>query len=518
MTPVKGDTETTDAARPSDQSPGAPQCESASSAQVRSLIEAGALFQIDSLLNAGAMEPLPVLDRLAVALFQFDFKTAQALRPEVTDPVIQRALDAVILFQPPADTPEGETLAEGDASAVLVMTLLSLLEESLADILRNQVPEQWHSSLHRYVFIRLLVYIRPRLGTVLDTLFSSEDLSEIESFCLLLYHIENGHEHFVDRMLRVLMTRHRDSGHLFYLMYRQALAVNAPTTAKAWLMNAWSCSGVDERLAERVFCLFGIDDANRSCADVGLRTLREVGDRSAFAVRRENLRATPRPDSPFGAPCFEFADVDLANDVAHMCDQLAHESVTPSSSAAAQADQTDDQAHGKEKRFVFICPPKRVEDIGLAVSSVSTAPIVWFDCLGTVLDNASKLDATVSATDPSTLSRHASFLRGAWDRLVQARVGVLPGLPVFHLIADPHSLEAIRTLWPAAGYVMCVPTPDVVEDLAAAGLPVDGIDRVLNWRRPSGLVRIMALLGVPRRERRRLMQTGHHLRHLLYPV
>jgi len=519
MTPVTGDTETADAARPSDQGPGSPQCESVSSAQVRSLIEAGALFQIDSLLNAGAMEPLPVLDRLAVALFQFDFSTAQALRPDVTDPVVRRALDAVILFQPPPDTPEGETPPDGDdASAALVMTLLSLLEESLASILRNQLPDQWNSTLHRYVFIRLLVYTRPRLGAALDTLFSSEDLTEGDTFCLLLYHIENGHEHFVDRMLRVLMNRHRDSGHLFYLMYRQALTVNAPTTAKVWLLNAWSCSGVDERLAERVFCLFGLDDANTSCADIGLRALREVGDRSAFAVRRENLRATPRPDSPFGAPCFEFTDIDMASDVAHMCESLGHDSVPRSGGLALPPDQGDGESHGKEKRFVFVAPPKRVEDIGLAASSLSTDSIVWFDCLGTVLDNATKLDATINASDPSTLARHAPVLRGAWDRLVQARMGIQPGHPVYHLVADPQSLEAIRTLWPAAAYVMCVPTPDVVEDLAAAGLPVDGIDRVLNWRRPSGLVRIMALLGIPRQERRRLIQTGHHLRHLLYPV
>ncbi|WP_299438332.1 hypothetical protein [uncultured Rhodospira sp.] len=518
MTSVAGDTETSDVAHPSDPGLGALQSESAQAAHVRALIEAGALFQIDSLLNAGTMAPLPVLDRLAVALFQFDFKAVQALRPDVTDPGVQRALDAVVLFQPPPDTPEEETPTEGDASVALVMAMLTLLEDSLADILRNQVPEQWNSSLHRYIFIRLLVYTRPRLGTALDTLFSSEDLTEGDTFCLLLYHIENGHEHFVDRMLRVLMNRHRDSGHIFYLMYRQALAVNAPTTAKAWLLNAWSCSGVDERLAERVFCLFGIDDANTTSADVGLRALREVGDRSAFAVRREDLRATPRPDSPFGAPCFAFADIDLANDVAHICHQLAHDPVTRSGGAALQSDQAGEEMHGREKRFVIVAPPKRVEDIGLAVSAVSTAPIVWFDCLGTILDNAAKLDATVSASDPSTLARHASVLRGAWDRLVQARAGVQPGRPVFHLVADPQSLEAIRALWPAAGYVLCVPTPDVVNDLAAAGLPVDGVDRVLCWRRPSGMIRILALLGVHRQNRRRLMQTGHYLRHLLYPV
>jgi len=501
----------------------------AQSAKVIQLIRNGALFALDSALNMGGLDSLPVLPRVALALYQFDFATVHRLLPDVPDADIRSAIAGVIFFTS-TDDPSDDTLppsvelssnaaAHADARA-LVAELLSHFEESTADVLSNQVPTEWKSALHRYIYLRLQIYFRPTVGSLLENIFPTDSLTDGELFCLVLYHIECGRHNFVKVVLDRMNYKHRMSGHLFYLLYRANLENNLTTATKGWLLNARTCKGIDERLDERVFSLFGIMPDAPINRDIGLRALREVGHSDAFAVRRGQLRHLPRPDSPHGESCLAYADQDLARDIAAMREALT-ETPLPKIDDVPPDEKTT--SHGYNKRFLFVAPPKSKSDIGLAASALTKFAVVWFDCWSEIMANVEKLGTEASPDGTATLDMayirdNVAFFRSTWQKLEEDRLGLPPNRAEVHIVTNLHSLSALKLLWPGAKYSLCLPNEAAAEVVSAAGLRLDEFDHVLFWRRPAHVARILATLGVPRRRRRAVALDGQHLRALLYPV
>jgi len=507
-------------------------------------IEAGALFELDSTLNAGALDDLPLIVHVALALFQLDFKTVQALAPKLDDPGVRRALSAAIFLdpdttteaEPPPEEPPEPMALDGLESAAepppespnapyirrFVLGLIDLFDTSSGDILSGRWPEVWQSSLHRYVHLRLWIYIMPEIDETLGRHIPGHALTEGEVFCLLRYQIALGGQARAKSVLAYLMDRYRMSGHLFFLQYLHHLENNATTTAKAWLLNARACRGIDERLDERVFTLFGVTPTDDdSEPERGLRALRAVGHRGAFAVRRGNLRHLPRPDSPQGTSCLAYADADLEADIEDLRAAMA---TAPSPWAIPPTPVTADPLTlGAEKRFVFIAPARSAADIGLAVSAMTTTPIIWRDCWSELMVNARKLEPEsgepdLGFPDLDFVERHATFLRLMWTRLERKQLSVTFGRVVVHVIVDPRIGGMLRLLWPAARFTLCVPRADVIDALRGGAVNPAWFDHVLEWRQPRHVARLFWEFGIPRASRKTLGRSGHHLRHLFYPV
>ncbi|MQX37275.1 hypothetical protein [Roseospira navarrensis] len=489
-------------------------------------IEAGALFELDSALNTGRLDDLKPLPRMALALLQFDFATVQALLPRLPDADVRQAVAAAALFQDdPGPAPDLDPDATTDpdpevedTARTYVQAMAAMFDDSAAAILSHGPAPEWVSPLHRYIYLRLQIYLRPVTDPDMNHLFPTDTLSEGEIFCLLLYHLEHGRQGFVDIALGRLNATHRKSGHVFYLLSRSALQTNAIDAAKAWMLNAQACQGLDERLDEQLYALFGPAAAGPALPadrDVGLRALRGVAHRGAYAVRRGSLRTVPRPDSPHGAPCFRHADADLAEDVAVM--RAAFEAAP---SPWTGDPETDPKARflGIEKRFVAVAPPKSTADLALAASALTSWSVVWFDCWAAIMANIGKLESDGAAPDLAFIEANAQFIRSAWQQMERDRLTVPEGHAVVHMVTDARSVGALRVLWPAARFVLCIPGADVMESVTAGGVQADWFERVLHWRDPRHLARALAVMGVPRARRRETLETAHHLRHLFYPV
>jgi hypothetical protein len=502
-----------------------------SAASIARMIQTGSVFMLDHALNNGDLDHLSCHARLAVALFLFDFKTAANLLPQVRDPEIVQAMRQIMLFErEPEQEPDaaahvgaGDPAAapsnisdESDETRDLILLLLHTLGDSLADILSGQTPTHWQSTLHRYIYMRLYLYMFPHIGATFDNLFSEKELSQGDMYCLVLYHIEKGSDKYCNSVASALHQTFRRCSHIYYLFYRINLASNRVHAAKAWLLNAWVTEGVDERLDERLFGLFGMrTDTPAEHGDVGLRGLQDVGHPQAFAVRRSNLRLGHRPDSPRGTDCLSFADEDLNADVRTMIEEIK---AAPSPWLEDIPASLKPSPAGARKRFLVFAPPKNTIDIALAASARTLEPIVGYDCLAEILRNAGKLEPDGGPPDLAMLHRHLDFLRGAWNQLEDSRMKLPMTRTVIHILNRPTVGGAVRMLWPNAVTALCVPSVSVAEDLFEAGVPRHQFDQVLAWRRPDHLVRILALMGIRRPKRRAVLEDGTHLRHLLYPT
>ncbi|KAA5603830.1 hypothetical protein F1188_18810 [Roseospira marina] len=487
-------------------------------------IDAVALFDLDSALNSAALDNLPPVVALAVALFQFDFRTVQTLLPRVPDPDIQRGVVAAILLDPDTE-PDGEADAPASddsgpsvtpAARHMVFTLLELFDTAAGDVLRGVWPDTWNSPLHRYIHLRMRLHMLPEIDDTFGRQIPKVSLTEGELYCLLRFQIARGDPGVAKIALSRLMGRHRLSGHLFYLHHLLHLGANNATAAKAWLLNAHACRGIDERLDERLYTLFGVEPAAAPSPDRGLRALQAVGHRGAFAVRRGDLRHHSRPDSPDGGPCLAYADEDLRSDIEDLRSALV---AAPSPWPVPRIAVTPEtRLIGLDKRFLFIAPAKSAVDVGLAASAQTTAPILWVDCWSEIMTNAHKLEPDTDTLDAAFVKRHISFLRSMWSRLEQTQLGVSVGRVVIHVIPDTRIAGVLRLLWPAARFTLCVPHAGVVDALAAGAVDPAWFDRVLQWRTPRHVPRLLWELGLPPKARADAVRNGRHLRHLFYPV
>lgn len=488
---------------------------------VRDAVRAGALFQLDSDLANGLLDELPVLDRMAVALLQFDFATILGLLPDIPDEGVQAAVAAAMLLPPEDGPPPPEPGAALDPETqdghALVLLLASYIETSLPRVLNQELPAAFSDDLHRYVYCRLLMHIHPSVAGAPETLFVTVDMSEAQMFCATAYFIQRGQHRYAELTLNPLHRRYRASGHLFYLHHRLYESRNVVALAKAWLLNAWTCPGIDERLAERVHCLFGIGEVPDRNPDRGLRALQGAGQATAFVLRRGGASLGPRPDSPLGTGCLDHAAEDLDQDIQDILNALRAAPLRWD--PAGMAAPPDRAGPGGDKVILVVTPPKAPVDLGLALSAASDAMPFWVDILGRLVANLPKLEpARTDPPDLAMLHRHADFLRAAWMQTETANPGLNEETVRVHVIVDPRDVPAIRVLWPGARYILCVPDHGVARDLAAAGLPLDAFTEIRAWRRLSDLVRVLAACGVPRTRRRALLGEGDRWRRLFYPA
>ena len=490
-------------------------------------IEAGSLIALDGALAEGALDRLPALERLALALFQFDFVSVQDGLSDVSDPQVRAAVAAAVLLAD--EEPDGAAdglaadglAADGSGSAearAMVLRLAALVQDCLADVLNRTIPESFADPLHRYVFCRLLIHVHPSVAGAPSHVFITSDMSEAQMVCAVIQAIHKGELRYAELTIDALMSTRRFSAHLFYLRHCLALARNQVADAKAWLLNARSCPGVDERLAERVYCLFGLGPAEvKAGADRGVRGLRGAGHPGAYLVRRGDLRLGRRPDSPLGAACLVDADADLGADIEAML-AAVREQPAPWGRIGPETVMAEQEVGGA-RTFLFTLPPRGSEDIGLVLSTMIDRTPVWTDFLGRLMDNLAKLEQAGSGFPTlDRIAEHGPFLRAAWSNMERVSLRMSTQGRGLYVSADPRELPVLRVLWPKATFLVCVPDPGVVKALQAIDPDLVRFDRVFVWRRPAHLARLLARCGAGREQRGAALRDGAHWRHLFYPT
>jgi hypothetical protein len=503
-------------------SPTAPEMEAPSIVEA---IRAGALCKLDSALSQGLLDTAPLLDRLALALFQFDFVSARACLDALKDDEadLRQAVQAALLLDdeqpagsapPPADV----SAPPSDGARDLVLTLAGYLEQGLGDVLGRRIPEGLdepsHDPLHRYVFCRLLIHIHPDVASAPREVFlgGGGTVSEAQAYCAAIHALHEGRVEITENAISNGFKRYRGSGHLFYLKHLLALSRNRVDEAKAWLLNAWTCPGIDERLTERVHALFALDV---DCPDVdhGLRAMKHVGHSGSFAVRRGNIGLSARPDSPHArSACLAFSNEDLVVDCEQALETFRQMPVTWQPGPECGAPETN--WGGSDKVFLCVVPGKSALDIGLVLSAQSMRVPFWTDLLGRLVLDARRGDRPTL----SDLVLQAASLRVQWDAMEKDYARRQSLGPAIILQTDPRDLPALRILWPNARFVLCVPDDAVAHALADINRDLAGFDTTLVWRRTRDVVRLLSLCGVQRARRASLVRNADHWRATFYPL
>lgn len=482
-------------------------------------IRKGALFMIDAALSSGRLEGLPLLDRLATALFQFDFLTARACLEALdeSDVEVRDATRRALLLQgdepaSPGPPPADIAAQPSDGARDLVLTLAEFIEQGLVDVLNRRHPDGLDDPLRQYVFCRLMIHIHPDVASAPRDLFTPKaTLSEGQIYCMVVHSIHSGHGHEAEVAVNGAYDIYRGSAHLFFLKHLLAVSRNAVDEAKAWLLNAWTAPGIDERLTERVHALFALD-VDCPDADYGLRAMKHVGHAESFAVRRGSMTLSARPDSPHArAACLAHADQDLIADCERALQAFRERPTTWQ--PGHDHGRPENTWSGSDKVFLCLVPAKSGVDLGLALSAHTLRVPIWADLLGTLV-----IDQNGRRPTLSDLMRDAALIRTRWIGLETngARRNVHGN--VINLLNDPRDLPAMRILWPGARFILCVPDQGVVSALAEIDPALIAFDQTLVWRRLRDMARLMAACGIPGARRKALARGADHWRGTFYPL
>lgn len=523
---------------------------------VAELIDTAALFTLDSLLNEDALNDLSVTERVAVALFQFDVRTVQALMDDVPHAGLQSRLARAIRFEDPeSDSDSGADSAAPDPASVggggdgghngestgwgdrALAKLLAALETALGVLLGGEAPSLNVNALGepdplaRYMLARVLLHGFPFVGDMPEPLFVRQEMSEGEMYCSCRYYLDQGRQEDVDLAIQALWSRYPKSGHLEHLAALSATARNDPVTAVGHLVNATVLRGIDERLIERVQGLHGVlltpdgagtpksgENGANLGADAGLRGLRGMIEQGSYAERRGTLRLLKRPDSLVD-PCDRFTDADLEADIAAA---LADLKARPGRDDAGAPDLRDPIFRKPEapRRMVFVFPPRPPRDIVLALSHESENALIGVDVIGELLRNMDKLEPGWNGVlTPDIMNRHAGFLRQMFLRYQGRNIGPVRKTALNAYVGlTVQTAEWARGLWPTAARHLCVPTRQCAVALQDAGLNLHAFDAVHVWRDRRGVVSALTALGIPRAGRRRVLGRAAALRGHFYPL
>ncbi|WP_092783036.1 hypothetical protein [Rhodospira trueperi] len=504
------------------------------------MIHQAALFSLDTFVDRGGLTDVPLADRMAVALFQFDFLTARALLGRVPPGVWRNRLSGLLLFEDSdadqanvvqdranrTDVDDGNK-TEGLGNTTLLDDVLTPLERAANAIITGQAIDPGRDPLFRYIFARMLLHGYTTVTDLPEAVFSRPDLSEGEMYCASRYYIDKRRFDEIDLTLNALWTRYRRSGHLAHLGYLLARQRNAPHVAAGCLLNAATLPGLDERIVETVHAMFGpgVDTAgaNRKAwpdetADLGLRGLRGMLEPNSYASRRETLRVLKRPDSLIN-PCDRFTDTDLDADIASGVPQVRE--------ALAQADGGPPQTQGPLHRdnnapsgLLFVFPPRSGPDIAIGLSSVSSHALVGTDVLSRLTERMNKLEPGWDGRlTPEIMERHGGFLREMWISYVARTLGPLrAAVPRWHVGLDLRQSAWLKALWPLADHHLCVPDARCVTALGEAGLDLGSFRGIYCWRLPRDQVALLRTLGVSRAGRRVVMDRLSFMRGFFYPT